>query len=491
MAPVVTPKQTVIPYRPIGSAREVFTARDRVLVVGGPVRTGKSRACLEYVHLCCLRYPGLRALFVRQTMSSMRDTALQTFEDDVLGETSIASVIIGSADRGNRMVYQYPNGSRINLVGMADINRVLSAEFDIIYIQQLEECEFDDVQKLRTRLTGKVLPYPSRMICDCNPGPPTHWIVQKSKEGWLRLIDSRFEENPRWFDHDLGVWTEPGKLLMDDLDRLEGYVKDRMRYGKWVAAEGARWPFIQAYEHQFKMGDRFPYGLPEGYRKVMGVDFGTAAPYACLWLAIDEDKNVFVYREDYQAGIGSAEQAQRMVAKTGNEYISGIYPDPTVFNKPQDPHRDPQSVANLKTVADYYREAFAPDDRFGSVVQIAADPKRRKIGMDLITTLLTRNNGYPDLWIEEGCKALWKELCEAVWHQPASGVHQEDIDPKCADHAITALYYPLIVFYAGAVAEKRDLPTTEEVQAARSKDIYEQSVRAFNQRTSRPRSRRI
>src|SRR5262245_31649383 len=95
------------PYQPIGAALNAFYSRAPELLLSGPAGTGKSRAILEKLHLCALKWPGMRGLIVRKTRASLSESGLVTFEEKVLPAHSG----IKRASRRYRQLYKYPNGS--------------------------------------------------------------------------------------------------------------------------------------------------------------------------------------------------------------------------------------------------------------------------------------------------------------------------------------------------------------------------------------------
>src|SRR6185503_15522316 len=120
------------PYTPYGAAETLLYCRDNELILEGPADTGKSRACLEKLHICMSKYPRSRALMVRKTRASLTDSAMVTYEERVLPE---ASPIKHGPDRSHRHSYKYSNGSEIVLGGLSnteDINKVMSMEYDVI-----------------------------------------------------------------------------------------------------------------------------------------------------------------------------------------------------------------------------------------------------------------------------------------------------------------------------------------------------------------------
>jgi phage terminase large subunit len=141
-----TPEQR--PYRPYGAALDLLFYKDpdRIteVILDGPAGTGKSRANLEKLHLCALKYPGMRGLIVRKTRTSLTQTGLVTFEEKVLPE---GSPIARGAARANRQSYLYPNGSEVVVGGMDKAIKIMSTEFDLIYEMEASELTETDHER--------------------------------------------------------------------------------------------------------------------------------------------------------------------------------------------------------------------------------------------------------------------------------------------------------------------------------------------------------
>jgi len=70
----------------------------------------------------------------------------------------------------------------------------------------------------------------------------------------------------------------------------------RMFYlGEFVKPEGLVYQDFDAGIHIIK-----PLELPSNWRRIIGMDFGYNNPMAAVWLAIDDDGNVYAYREYYE-----------------------------------------------------------------------------------------------------------------------------------------------------------------------------------------------
>lgn len=269
-------------YRPLGAARELFRRRDPEIVLSGPAGTGKSRAVLEKLHACAEKYDGCRLLIIRKTRSSLTSTGVVTYTDIVMPP--------GAAE----VTYQqatYPNGSVISFGGMDKPSKIMSSEYDIIYVQEATELTEDDWESLTTRLRWGRLPY-QQMIGDCNPSAPSHWLKKRAQAGRLIMMESRHEDNPYLWSN--GQWTEKGKAYIAKLDALTGVRHDRLRLGSWAAAKGA---VYSGYNPAIHLIDR--EDIPQFATRIWTVDFGYTNPFVWQAWAIDHDGRMIRYREIY------------------------------------------------------------------------------------------------------------------------------------------------------------------------------------------------
>lgn len=232
-------------------------------------------------------YPGAQGVIVRKTYKSTTSSVAQSFIKKVLPKNSGVTTYGGERPEW----FDYPNGSRVWVVGMDNADKVLSSERDVIYVNQAEELTVSDWEYLTTRANGRAgnIPF-GQVMGDCNPGAATHWI--KSRDG-LRLLESRHEDNPDIFDKD-GAILDRSRQRIAVLDRLTGVRKERLRNGRWVSAEGTVYEFDAAIH----LIDAMPEGW-QTWRKIRVIDFGFVNPFVCLWFAIDGDGRMYLYREVY------------------------------------------------------------------------------------------------------------------------------------------------------------------------------------------------
>lgn len=281
-------------YEPRGAARHLFENRGREILLSGPAGTGKSRACLEKLHMQALKWPGMRGLILRKTQKSLGSTALVTFREQVAAE-AIAQGIVRwyGGSQQEAAAYRYANGSRIVVGGMDQATKIMSSEYDIAYVQEAIELTVDDWEAITTRLRNGKMPY-QQLVADTNPSQPKHWLKARCDEGKTQLLESRHADNPRYVLDD-GTHTEEGAAYMATLDNLTGVRKLRLKDGLWVAAEGI---IYEGFDPAVHVVDRRP--VPETWARLWSVDFGFTNPFVWQDWAIDPDGRLILVREVYR-----------------------------------------------------------------------------------------------------------------------------------------------------------------------------------------------
>jgi PBSX family phage terminase large subunit len=284
-------------YRPRGAARELLRCRADEVLLSGPAGTGKSRACLEKLNLAALKHPGMRGLIVRQVRDTLASTALKTLDEFVIKEQLAAGAVIYCGSTGRKPArYEYSNGSELWIAGMDKPSKIMSTEFDMIYVQEATELALPAWESLTTRLGRRLkIPY-QQLIADCNPDAATHWLKQRCDGGAAVMLHSRHQDNPILFD-DTGVRTAAGIAYLAKLDRLTGVRRARLRDGLWVAAEGVIWESYDPAVHNI-----FAFPVPRDWPRIWSVDFGMVHPFVLQCWALDGDGRLYRYREIHMTG---------------------------------------------------------------------------------------------------------------------------------------------------------------------------------------------
>lgn len=295
-ATLLSPKQPEPPavnlrFEPFGAARQLFEYQGPEAVLSGPAGTGKSIACLYKLHFLASRVPGFRGLIVRKTRVSLTESGLVTFEGKVLPPRHPA---LAGPSRAMRQVYRYPNGAEIIVGGMDKASKIMSTEFDLVWVQEAIELTENDWESLTTRLRNGKLPY-QQLLADTNPDSPRHWLKRRCDAGRCLLLESRHEDNPSLWDRGRREWTLGGRKYIEKLDALTGARYHRLRKGKWVQAEGVVYDVWDRAVHVID-----PFEVPRDWPRYWSIDFGFTNPFVAQFWAEDADGRLYLYREIYQ-----------------------------------------------------------------------------------------------------------------------------------------------------------------------------------------------
>lgn len=424
-------------YAGRGAAREVFRRREGEVLLSGPAGTGKSRAALEKLLAVMVKYPESKGLIVRKVRSTLGATALDTWRRFVVPEMLAARTMWyfgGSNDRPPH--YELWNGSRILIGGMDDPIKVMSADYDMIYAQEATELRVEDWEALTTRLRNGRVPY-QQLLADCNPDAPHHWLYQRVQRGKTVMLESRHEDNPVLFD-DNGVMTDLGRDYIGKLDDLTGVRRERLRYGRWVAAEGIVYEDWDPAVHLVQ-----PFEIPDSWQRYWAVDFGYTNPFVCQWWAEDPDGRLFLYREIYRTRRTTDEHAADILARVSV---------PDVGERYGRRWREPKPVA---IICDHDAEDRAILERELGLPTMAAD-KRVQVGIQAVQRRLRRaGDGKPRLFAVRGCGvgrdpeleaarrpcSTEEEMVSYIWAPGVDGRPIKEEPLKKDDHGMDAMRY--------------------------------------------------
>ena len=423
-------------YRPVGSARELFGYRGPEILLSGAAGTGKSRACLEKVHAMMLANPGARALAVRKTAVSLTNSGMVTFTKFVAGEAIASGELkFYGGSRTEPAGYRYGNGSFLAIGGMDKATRIMSTEYDVIFVQEATEMVEDDWESLTTRLRNGVVSF-QQLMADCNPGPPQHWLNQRCQRGQTVQVNCRHEDNPRLYDVATATWTTEGAAYLALLEALTGVRYLRLRKGLWAAAEGLVYETFDPAVHLYK-----PIAMPpREWTRYLVVDFGFRNPMCVQWWAVDPDDHAHMYREIYRTGQLVEDVARQVLAivKKGDGHNPDVWPPRAIICD-----HDAEDRATLERHIGFSTTAAIKNVSEG----IQAVQSRLKV----------RGDGKPGLYIcrdalvepDPVLKAAHKPLCTAdeileyIWDPSVRGANgtAKEAPLKENDHGMDDMRY--------------------------------------------------
>jgi phage terminase large subunit len=290
---MTTATDTVVRYEPRGAALDVFKTRASELVIAGPAGTGKSLACLWRLHLAALNNPGIRALIVRKTAVSLGSTTLVTYEKKVAAQALAAGVVrwFGGSPR-EAPCYRYANGSVIVVGGLDKSEKIMSAEYDLVFADEATELTVTDWESIGTRLRNGILSW-QQQIAACNPAHPKHWLRQRCDQGAAKMLVSRHRDNPAYVNAD-GTLTPQGADYFKKLDALTGVRRLRLRDGVWAAAEGL---IYESFDDAIHLIDEVK--PTAAWSRWGAVDFGYTNPFVYQDWWEDPDGRLYLAAEVY------------------------------------------------------------------------------------------------------------------------------------------------------------------------------------------------
>lgn len=304
-------------YEPRGGCLEIFESREEEVLISGPAGTGKSRGCLEKMLAVCLNTPNTRGLILRKTQRSLGSTALVTWRNFVIKEAlETGDCVYYGGSQQEAPQYRFKNGSTVTIGGLDNPTRIMSSEYDIVYVQEATEITVTDLEFIKTRLRNWRVSF-QQLIMDCNPAGDKHWLLLRCKDGKCKLIESRHEDNPRLFDAEGNV-TEKGAAYIAILDSLTGVRYKRLRLGLWVSAEGIIYEEFDPAYHVLDWdygpdGERLP--LPKEWDRYWVIDFGYVHPFVLSCYAHDTDEDViYLYRQIYMSHRTVEEHASQIMS---------------------------------------------------------------------------------------------------------------------------------------------------------------------------------
>ncbi len=413
-----------------GAARALFESRDPQVAIAGPAGTGKSLAALYRVHHAALNWPGCRCLVLRKTARTLGSTTLRTFEKAVATpEIADSSVTWFGGSLREPASYRYANGSAVVVGGMDKPDKIMSSEYDLIFVDEATELLLEDWEAGDTRLRNGVLPW-QQQIGGCNPSHPKHWLKGASDGGPIRMLASRHADNPA-YTHPDGSLTSAGEAYLARLGNLTGVRRHRLLDGLWAAAEGI---VYESWDDAVHLVD--PFEPPASWTRFWAVDFGHTNALSFGFWAEDHDGRLYLYREIYVT--------KRLVEDVAKQARSIVSPG-GVWREPR-----PRAV-----VCDHDAEDRATLERHLGMATKAA----KKTVSDGIQAVQARlrlaGDGKPRLFVmrgalverDEALAQAGKPLCFTdeiggyVWEPAKDGKPAKEAPQKRDDHAMDMARY--------------------------------------------------
>lgn len=433
-----------------GSQRDFWIYTGDEAILSGAAGTGKTVVSVHRIHYLLCKYPGARILMCRKTARALTTGALATYEKAIVNKLSGRQKpkYFGGSHR-EPAGYRYANGSRLVIGGLDKASKVLSSEYDGIYVNEANEATLADWEYLTTRLRSGVIPF-QQIWGDTNPDAPYHWIKKREGEKKLRIFYTRHEENPSYFDAALKTWTEAGKKYLDKLAKLSGVRRLRFLLGQWAAADGLIYEDFDPAVHVISI-DQMPRGW-QSWRRAWALDLGFKNPFVWQDWRISPDGDAYMVREIYHRGRIVQDHARQILGLTGREMIFDTQGRPTGRYKLTQP--DPEPMPEI-VIMDHDAEDRATFEAHTGLKTTAAhklvkpgiaaftarlrpDPDLKRPRIFFIDTALVERD--EELFDERLPICTVDEFSSYVWAKKADGKEKEE-PKKEGDHGMDAGRY--------------------------------------------------
>ena len=310
--------------------RDFMQAKADEVLFGGAAGGGKSYAQLIDALVYALRYPGSRQLLLRRTYPDLeRSLVREHLKFFPKGSYRYSA----SSHRG-----QFDNGSVLEF-GFCDhekdVYRYQGAEYDTIRFDELTHFTEAQYLYLMSRLRGANR-YPKQLKSSTNPGGVGHgWVKARFVDIGAANKEHRTEHGTRIFlpsfvqDNTFLMRSDPGYL--ERLKNLDETNRKALLYGNWDIFEGQYFTEFERRHHVCE-----PFALPEHWRRYITLDYGMDM-LAAYWVAVDERRHAWVYRELYRPGLIISRAARSILEQTPpGEEIEAVLAPPDLWNARQE-----------------------------------------------------------------------------------------------------------------------------------------------------------
>lgn len=315
--------------RPSERQMVFLKANKRYVAYGGARGGGKSWAVRTKAVLLALKNGGIKILIIRRTYDELRTNHIDPLR-----------VQLKEVARYNdtSKTLRLPNGSVIQfgyLATSSDLLRYQGQEYDVIFIDEATQIDFDSFDALKACVRG-VNDFPKRIYLTCNPGGVGHAWVKRL------FVDREFlpGEDPDDYLPLIKATVYDNKALLQSdreyVKQLESYTGDRRRAwleGEWDVYDGL---FFKEFRRDLHVVEDF--AIPHDWKKYRVFDYGMDM-LACLWIAVDYEGRAYVYKELHVPDLIISEACERIKLKSGDDDITLTYAPSDLWSRSQETGR--------------------------------------------------------------------------------------------------------------------------------------------------------
>lgn len=387
-----------------------FKARCRFVGYGGARGGGKSWSIDRKAPLMALKFSGIKILLLRRTYKDLERNHVRTLEPLLKG--------IAKYSRQEKC-FHFPNGSILELgycASEGDVLQYQGQEYDVIFLDEATQFTEYQFETLTACLRG-ANSFPKRMYLTCNPGGVGHEWVKRL------FISRRYRETENPGDYEfIPATIDDNKVLLESdpgyvnmLNNLSDGLRQAWRDGNWDMLAGQ---YFSEFDRQIHVAE--PFDIPAHWKRYRTIDYGLDC-LACLWIAIDERGDYYVYKEYAESNKVISEGAEDILKLSEGENIFYTVAPDDLWARSQE---------TAKSKADIFRE---------NGLTLLKGNRNRETGWLAVKELLSVKNGESRLKIFSSCPELIE--CLPALQRDAKRPNDCMTEPHDITHLPDALRY--------------------------------------------------
>jgi len=282
---------------------KTLNTKEPVILHRGGARSSKSYTVIQYLIYRLTNEYNLKILITRKTLPALKITAQKTFLDLFKDYGYYKFCDYNKSD--NILIYKPTNGF-VLFSSLQDPERIKSSEFNIIFMEEVNEFSYNDYMILKTRLSAPVISdLGNKLIMAMNPVDAFSWVKTElvDKKNDVKEIVSNYLCNPFLPQSYIDML-----LSIKDPYYIKVYVN-----GDWGVLENLIFDNWQEVD-----------SLPSAEKTVYGVDFGYADPTAVLECRFT-DTGIYMQELLYESGMTNSDLIKWM--KDNINITTNIYCD--------------------------------------------------------------------------------------------------------------------------------------------------------------------
>jgi phage terminase large subunit len=360
-------------------------ARNRVLLLQGGTRSGKTYAVIQYIiWLCNIEYKNpLKVIMVRNTLVS----AKLTIREDLLKLLKQAKLY---SEKNHNKTENYYNlkGNKIYYAGADDSEKIKGIDSDLLYINEMPQISLSVYNQLAMRCRG-------RIIGDYNPSYNSSWVYDLASEPNVSMLKTTYLDNPYLSGYQIAE-IEKHKERNPEYFKIYG-LGER---GQISGTIFSNWTSINE--------------MPKEYPFVYSIDFGFSNDPTVITQLSSHNLNLFVNELFYDKGLTNVDICLAL-------YLNGITSNDVIYADSS----EPKSIAELrngfyigeekiKGFCNQYNYAYPNIQHCQDTIKNGYSVYLSRKGADSVRNGINKIKEY-DVFLTANSANIWNEYYNYTW----------------------------------------------------------------------------